>query len=108
MDSPAQSNLDFWEGPHPWVRVKFATCSWLIDFLSEHIFSVNLGGWFVLEPFISPALYQKYPGAVDEWTLSTLMAADTANGGLDQIEHHYATFMVSLLIYLHLFKLIRL
>lgn len=55
--------------------------------------SVNLGGLFVLEPFISPALYQKYPGAVDEWTLSTLMAQDTASGGLQQIEDHYATFI---------------
>lgn len=55
--------------------------------------SVNLGGLFVLEPFISPALYQKYPGAVDEWTLSTLMAQDTASGGLQQIEDHYATFV---------------
>ncbi|KAG6840682.1 hypothetical protein C0991_005143, partial [Blastosporella zonata] len=54
---------------------------------------VNLGGLFVLEPFISPALFQKYPGAVDEWTLSTLMAADTANGGLNQLEDHYNTFI---------------
>lgn len=103
MDSPAQSNLDFREGPHPWVRVKFATRSRLIDLLFEHTSSVNLGGWFVLEPFISPALYQKYPGAVDEWTLSTLMAADTANGGLDQIEKHYATFMVSLTYFTFIF-----
>lgn len=56
--------------------------------------SVNLGGWFVLEPFISPALYQKYPTAVDEWTLSEAMAADTAGGGLDQLEEHYKTFIV--------------
>jgi hypothetical protein len=63
------------------------------------IFSVNLGGWFVLEPFISPALYQKYPGATDEWSLSTLMAADTASGGLNQLETHYQTFIVSLVIY---------
>ena len=56
--------------------------------------SVNIGGWFVLEPFITPALYQRYPGAVDEWTISTLMAADTANGGLDQLEQHYDTFIV--------------
>lgn len=55
--------------------------------------SVNLGGLFVLEPFISPAIFQKYPDAVDEWTLSTLMAADTANGGLNQIEDHYNTFI---------------
>lgn len=59
------------------------------------IHSVNLGGLFVLEPFISPALFQKYPAAVDEWALSTLMAADTANGGLNQIEDHYNTFIVS-------------
>jgi len=59
-------------------------------------FSVNLGGWFVLEPFITPALFQKYqPAAVDEWTLSVAMAADTANGGLSQLEEHYKTFIVS-------------
>jgi hypothetical protein len=57
---------------------------------------VNLGGLFVLEPFISPALFQKYPGAVDEWSLTTMMAADMANGGLSQLEHHYDTFIVSL------------
>lgn len=55
---------------------------------------MNLGGLFVLEPFISPALFQRYPGAIDEWTLSVLMAADTANGGLNQLEHHYNTFVV--------------
>lgn len=57
------------------------------------LLSVNLGGLFVLEPFITPALYQRYPGAVDEWTLSTLMAADTTNGGLSQLEQHYQTFV---------------
>jgi hypothetical protein len=36
-----------------------------------------------------------YPGAVDEWSLSTLMAADTAHGGLNQMEEHYKTFIVS-------------
>lgn len=55
---------------------------------------VNLGGLFVLEPFISPALFQKYPGAVDEWTLSEAMAADTAGGGLAQLEDHYKNFIV--------------
>jgi len=41
-------------------------------------------------------LYQKYDGAVDEWTLSVAMASDTANGGLSQLEEHYKTFVVSL------------
>jgi glucan 1,3-beta-glucosidase len=56
--------------------------------------SVNLGGWLVLEPFITPAFYQRYNGSIDEWTLSVAMANDTANGGLDQIRNHYKTFIV--------------
>ncbi|KAG1738191.1 glycoside hydrolase family 5 protein [Suillus lakei] len=56
---------------------------------------VNLGGLFVLEPFISPALFESYPEAIDEWSLSTLMAADTPNGGLNQIEEHYKTFIIN-------------
>jgi hypothetical protein len=71
------------------------TPSFRLLVLIIHIYSVNLGGWFVLEPFITPALFQKYPSAVDEWTLSTLMAADTSpGGGLSQIEDHYKTFIV--------------
>ena len=46
-----------------------------------------------------PALYEKYLGgsivAIDEYTLSQAMAADTAGGGLKQLEDHYATFIVS-------------
>ncbi|EKM81294.1 hypothetical protein AGABI1DRAFT_72198 [Agaricus bisporus var. burnettii JB137-S8] len=65
--------------------------SW--DYGKNRIYGVNLGGWLVLEPFISPALYQKYDGASDEWSLSTAMAADTASGGLNQLEDHYKTFI---------------
>ena len=77
---------------------------------------MNLGGLFVLEPFIVPALFEKYQvcnharstglgvtddvaqngtgTVVDEWTLSEAMAADTSpGGGLSQIEDHYNTFM---------------
>lgn len=60
----------------------------------DRIYGVNLGGLFVLEPFISPELFQRYPGAVDEFTLSQAMAADQAKGGLSQLEQHYATFIV--------------
>lgn len=60
----------------------------------DKIFGVNLGGWLTTEPFIAPALYQKYPTAIDEWTLSEAMAADTsAGGGLSQLETHYQTFI---------------
>ena len=47
----------------------------------------------------APSLFQKYENAstpaVDEWTLSQNMAADTASGGLNQLENHYSTFIVS-------------
>lgn len=54
----------------------------------------------MLEPFITPALFQPYAnaGAIDEWTISTLMANDTANGGLGQLETHYDTFIVRQII----------
>ena len=62
---------------------------------SHERLSVNIGGWLVTEPFITPALYQKYPGTTDEWSLSLAMRADTAGGGINQMEEHYKTFFVS-------------
>jgi glucan 1,3-beta-glucosidase len=75
--------------PNSWTKP--LTEKW--DFVNDQINGVNLGGWFVLEPFITPEFYQRYNGSLDEWTLSEMMAKDTANGGLDQIEKHYATFI---------------
>ncbi len=57
---------------------------------------VNVGGWFVLEPFITPAIFEKYLSsptpAVDEYSLSQLMRAD---GTINDLEKHYQTFIVS-------------
>ncbi|KAJ7028466.1 exo-beta-1,3-glucanase [Mycena alexandri] len=55
---------------------------------------VNLGGWLVTEPFITPALYEKYVNksnvpVVDEWTLSIAMGANLAS----EMEAHYKTFI---------------
>jgi len=55
---------------------------------------VNLGGWLVTEPFISPSLYEKYINSssipiVDEWTLSQAMGSNLAT----EMEDHYATFI---------------
>ncbi|KAI6043526.1 glycoside hydrolase family 5 protein [Pisolithus marmoratus] len=75
--------------PNSWTPPLNTSWTWGQD----KVYGVNLGGLFVLEPFITPSLYQQYPGSVDEWTLSTLMAADTANGGLNQLENHYNTFI---------------
>ena len=93
MDSPSQSELGLYRESYQWVWT-YIVVSLTAPYLHTLLSSVNLGGWFVLEPFITPTLFQKYPGAVDEWTLSTLMAVDTENGGLGQLEDHYNTFIV--------------
>ncbi|GJJ08422.1 hypothetical protein Clacol_002638 [Clathrus columnatus] len=59
----------------------------------DQIRGVNLG-----EPFIVPALFEKYQSgptpAIDEWTLSLAMRADTSpGGGISQLEVHYQTFI---------------
>ncbi|CAG7854560.1 Probable glucan 1,3-beta-glucosidase D; AltName: Full=Exo-1,3-beta-glucanase D [Serendipita indica DSM 11827] len=64
----------------------------------DTIKGVNLGGWLVTEPFITPALYQKYSSMtypngsyqiIDEWKLVEQMKAD---GSIGDLEKHYATF----------------
>ncbi|KAK7017753.1 glycoside hydrolase family 5 protein [Favolaschia claudopus] len=73
--------------PNSWTPPLNQTWQWGKD----RVYGVNLGGWFVLEPFIAPALFQAYPSASDEWSLSALMRAD---GTLkDTMEKHYATFI---------------
>ncbi|CAE6464857.1 unnamed protein product [Rhizoctonia solani] len=70
--------------------------SW--KFGTDQIRGVNLGGWLVLEPFISPALYEPYMNAsipaIDEWTLCESLANDPSSGGVAKvIEEHYKTFV---------------
>ncbi|KAJ7843740.1 glycoside hydrolase family 5 protein [Mycena olivaceomarginata] len=73
--------------PNSWTPALNESWTWGVD----HVYGVNLGGWFVLEPFIAPALFQAYPAASDEWSLSTLMRAD---GTLEaKMEAHYDTFI---------------
>ncbi|KAF6764163.1 exo-beta-1,3-glucanase [Ephemerocybe angulata] len=56
---------------------------------------VNLGGWLVTEPFIVPALYEKYykndlgVKVEDEWTLCQAMGSKLA----EEMENHYKTFI---------------
>ncbi|KAJ6528100.1 glycoside hydrolase superfamily [Mycena capillaripes] len=70
-----------------WTPPLNESWTWGVD----RVYGVNLGGWFVLEPFIAPALFQPYPSAGDEWDLATLMRAD---GTLEaKMEAHYDTFI---------------
>ncbi|EUC65954.1 exo-beta-1,3-glucanase [Rhizoctonia solani AG-3 Rhs1AP] len=70
--------------------------SW--KFGTDQIRGVNLGGWLVLEPFISPAMYEPYMNAtvpaIDEWTLCENLAKDASSGGMHKaLEDHYKTFI---------------
>lgn len=52
---------------------------------------VNVGGWLVIEPFITPSLFD-YPASarvVDEYTLSEKLGSSARR----TIEQHYATFI---------------
>jgi len=43
---------------------------------------VNLGGWLVLEPWITPSIFQAYPlsrGIVDEYTLCEKLGTQEAH-----------------------------
>ncbi|KAF9513357.1 glycoside hydrolase family 5 protein [Hydnum rufescens UP504] len=64
------------------------------DWNKNRAFGVNLAGWLVLEPFITPAYFEKYPGTLDEWSLSLAIANDPSSGGLQTVlENHYNTFV---------------
>lgn len=54
---------------------------------------MNLGGWLVLEPWITPSIFQQYPdsdGIVDEFTLSKVLGADAA---LQVLQPHWDTWI---------------
>ncbi|KAI0689732.1 glycoside hydrolase superfamily [Cytidiella melzeri] len=61
------------------------------DWVANRVNGVNLGGLFVLEPFISPALFQAYAGARDEWDLS--QAVSSSGNLTDFLVQHYSTFI---------------
>ena len=51
---------------------------------------VNVGGWLVFEPFITPSYFEKFSDdVIDDWSLAKSMGA-TAK---DEFEKHYATFI---------------
>jgi glucan 1,3-beta-glucosidase len=57
-------------------------------FGKQPIRGVNLGGWLVLEPFITPSLFTA-TGVIDEWTLCASLGPAESKKVMDK---HYATF----------------
>ncbi|EIW63161.1 glycoside hydrolase [Trametes versicolor FP-101664 SS1] len=85
--SNAEDPYDNSARPNSWTPPLNQSWRWGED----RINGVNLGGLFVPEPFIVPELFETNPGAVDEWTLSTILAG---KGQLQSVlENHYDTFI---------------
>lgn len=60
------------------------------DFENTKTLGVNLGGWFVLEPYITPTLFQPYgDDVVDEYHLTQRLGKDQAQSVLEQ---HWQTW----------------
>ncbi|KAK9459728.1 glycoside hydrolase [Lipomyces oligophaga] len=62
------------------------------NYTENPIRGVNLGGWLIIEPFITPSYFEKYSlseGIVDEYSLSEKLGDDLQN----VIEKHYATWI---------------
>ncbi|KAJ7035081.1 glycoside hydrolase family 5 protein [Mycena alexandri] len=84
----ADSSNPFLDGakPNSWTPALNESWNWGTD----KIYGVNLGGCWS-RVLITPALFQAYPSAPDEWTLAALMRAD---GSLQKtMEAHYDTFI---------------
>ncbi|PLB41956.1 glucan 1,3-beta-glucosidase [Aspergillus candidus] len=61
------------------------------DFDTDKVRGVNLGGWLVLEPWITPSIFDAGgQAAVDEWTLTEALGKDEAR---HRLSHHWAHFV---------------
>lgn len=63
------------------------------DYNGGKVRGVNLGGWFVLEPWITPSIFSQWAnggGVVDEYTYTAALGKDEASRRLNQ---HWATWI---------------
>ena len=52
---------------------------------------MNLGGWLVLEPWITPSIFDEVgDAAVDEWSLCSILGTDPCRARLTE---HWSTFV---------------
>ncbi|PLB55144.1 putative glucan 1,3-beta-glucosidase A [Aspergillus steynii IBT 23096] len=73
------------------ARVRLQSRAASFDFHTEKVRGVNLGGWLVLEPWITPSIFDEAgDGAVDEWTLTEVLGKDGAQARLSD---HWNSFV---------------
>ena len=58
----------------------------------QKVRGVNIGGWLLLEPWITPSLFDNTcnPNIIDEWTFAQLQDRATATAAL---QRHWSTFI---------------
>jgi glucan 1,3-beta-glucosidase len=62
------------------------------DYNSEKVRGVNLGGWLVLEPWITPSLFEQGGAeAIDEWCLTN----DLGGSAQDTLSQHWNSFITA-------------
>jgi len=60
----------------------------------EKLRGVNIGGWLVLEPWITPSIFEQWPashGIIDEWNLCKILGREQASSILKQHWDTWAT-----------------
>ncbi|KAJ5398872.1 hypothetical protein N7465_009361 [Penicillium sp. CMV-2018d] len=63
------------------------------DYRGDKVRGVNLGGWLVTEPWITPSLFEAAgDAAVDEWSLCETLGADECRSVLSQ---HWSSFITA-------------
>lgn len=76
------------------ICVSFISFSWSKACPDGKIRGVNLGGWLLLEPWITPELFREVNGdrelIVDEWTFAYYVDADSAT---EILQTHWDTFI---------------
>ena len=62
------------------------------DYNNDKVYGVNLGGWFVLEPWITPSIFEatNNNAVVDEFTLTQALGQDAASSVLT---NHWNTWI---------------
>lgn len=73
---------------------QFLSLASILSVSSQKIRGVNLGGWLVLEPWITPSLFDPYidqtPQPVDEYTFCEILGKETA---LSKLKPHWDSWV---------------
>lgn len=76
------------------VKLQKRNSRW--DYASNELYGVNIGGWLVLEPYITPSLFEAFGGSdaskpVDEYHFTKTYGKAKA---LQVLQQHWASFIV--------------